>query len=132
MMRDQIKFGMVRTAAELEELKVFAKTFNHKVGRDSIMPIYTGRCGDKLIGYFNLILYPIVCPAIHPVECSQRAFFDCIEYLKHHFCLESISDQFPFGMCFLALPQDMPINKKEAVERCGFRNTKKEIWQCIP
>jgi hypothetical protein len=130
-MRDQIKFGIVRSLEELEDLKRFAKSFDHKVGNDSIMPIYTITRGQQLIGYYNVILYPIVSPSMHPRLCSHRDFFDALFCVKHHFCLNSIDAHFPNGTCLLAVPTKLAIPDR-ALERAGFKNTKKEIWQHVP
>jgi hypothetical protein len=84
-----------------------------------------------MIGYFNLILYPIVCPSFHPKLCSHRDFHDAVQYAKNHFCLNSIDGRYPNGTCLLALPIKLAI-RKSAVEHMGFKRTGREIWQAIP
>ena len=132
MIRERIKFGLVKNDEELAELREFAKSFGHEIRDDAVLPIYTGKKGDQLIGYFNLIGFPLVCPSLHPEHCTHRDFFDCVEFLKQHFCLNSISERFPYGISLLALPLDLPDHKKEAVERAGFKRMDKEIWFCVP
>lgn len=131
-MREQIKFGLVRTREALESLQKFAESFDHKVGDDSILPIYTIERGQQVIGYYNMITFPIVCPAFHPKQCTPRDFHDTVQFAKTHFCLNSICDRFPNGTCLIALPRDLEPLKKVAVEKCGFKNTKAELWQAIP
>lgn len=128
---DQIKFGLIRTVKEFEALKAYAKSFGHVVDDRSITPIYTIHRGDKQIGYFNLILQPIVCPSFHTELCTHRDFYDSVQYAKNHFCMNSIDDRFPNGTCFLALPRELAI-KKDVVERMGFADTKTQLWQAIP
>lgn len=130
-MRDHIKFGMIRTDEEFKALVQFAESFNHKVGPDSILPIYTIERGQHMLGYFNLILYPIVCPAFHPRACTPRDFRDAVQAAKSHFCLNSIDNKFPHGTCLIAVPKQLAL-KESVLERCGFANTKKELWQAIP
>jgi hypothetical protein len=131
MRREHIKFGLVRNEIEFQSLAAFAATFNHHIGPDSIMPIYTIERGQQMLGYFNVLTYPIVAPALHPSLTTPRDFYEVIQILKNHFCLTSISEKFPNGTGFMAVPTD-GIVEDSVFERSGFRNTKKEIWQAIP
>lgn len=130
-MRDHIKFGLIQNKIEFDSLAAFAASFDHHVGPDSILPIYTIERGEHMIGYFNVLTYPIVAPALHPRLTTPRDFYEVIQILKNHFCLNSISDKFRNGTGFMAVPTDEVI-KDNVFERCGFKNTKKEIWQAIP
>jgi hypothetical protein len=132
MMRDHIKFGMIQTEEAFQSLIRFAESFDHNVGTDSILPIYTIERGDHMIGYFNLITYPVVCPAFHPKICTPRDFFDAVLVLKNHFCLSSISPKFPNGTCLITLPTELEDFKRTAGGKVGFKNTNKELWQAIP
>lgn len=131
-MRDHIKFGMIRTEEGFKSLMQFAESFDHKVGPDSILPIYTIERGQHLIGYYNLLLLPIVCPALHPKICTPRDFHNTLQAAKSHFCLSSISEKFPNGTCFMAIPAKATAEMNGAMEHSGFVNTKKELWQAIP
>jgi hypothetical protein len=132
-MREQVKFGLIRTDEEFEGLRQFAETFDHTVGPGSILPIYTVERGEQMIGYFNVLMYPIVAPSMHPTHCTARNFFDALEFVKHHFCLNSIDNKFRYGTCFLSIPTNPPAgqNMKDALERSGFKNTRHELWQAI-
>jgi hypothetical protein len=130
-MREQLKFGVIRTHDELESLKRFAESFNHRVGDDTIHPIYTIDFGGRMIGYYNVIQYPIVCPAMHPKVCTPRNFVETMQSVKNHFFLTSINGQFPHGTCLLAVPRELPIPRR-ALEKSGFQDTKMELWQAIP
>jgi len=129
-MREQIRFGLIRTPEEFEELKKFAKSFDHHVGEDSLLPIYTARRGGQLIGYFNVLMHPIACPAIDPNRCTPRDFYELVQYVKNFFCMNSISAHFPTGTCFMAFPLE-PKVERDVLDKCGFVATKKEIWQAI-
>jgi hypothetical protein len=131
-MKEQIRFGLVKTVEELERLKQFAATFDHAVGDNSMFPIYTVERGEQLIGYYNLINFPVpvVCPAMHPDICTPRDFRDSLEFVKHHFCLNSINGNFPHGTCLLAVPPKLPFSPS-AFERSGFKRTGLELWQII-
>lgn len=130
-MRDQIKFGMIRSDEEFQSLVKFAASFEHNVGSDSIMPIYTIERGDQMLGYFNVLLHPIVAPSMHPSITTARDFYEAMLSVRNHFCMNSVDGKFPNGTCFFALPTD-EIVKDSVFERCGFKNTKKELWQAIP
>jgi hypothetical protein len=131
MTREHIKFGIIRTQEELQSLAAFAKSFDHNVGLDSIRPIFTIERGDQMIGYFNVLLYPIVAPSLHPAICTPRDFNDALAAMRNHYCFLSIGEQFPYGTSFMAVPTNTEI-ENSVFERNGFVNTKKEIWQCIP
>lgn len=131
MTREHIKFGMIQTEEAFQSLIQFAESFNHTVGSDSILPIYTIERGDHMIGYANVLLQPIVAPALHPKMCTPRDFYDAIMTMKNHYCLNSISQKFPNGTCFMSLPT-VPVIENRVFERCGFQNTNKELWQAIP
>lgn len=130
-MREHITFGLIRTEEALQSLKKFAESFDHHVGNDSIFPIYTISRGSYLFGYFNVISLPIFAPAFHPDVCTPRDFYDAAYALKQHFCLNSISDRFPNGTCLLALPKALAV-KREILEKLGFKDTGKIIWQSLP
>jgi hypothetical protein len=130
-MRERIKFGFVKNAEELESLKQFAATFEHTVNNDSMFPIYTVERGQQIIGYFNQIQYPVVCPAMHPQHCSHRNFFEALEAVKYHQCIASINNHFPNGTCLLAVPVQLTI-PSSALEKSGFKRTGHELWQHIP
>jgi hypothetical protein len=130
-MRDQIKFGLIKNPVEFESLAAFAASFGHQVGPDSILPIYTIERGQQMIGYFNVLTYPIVAPALHPSLTTPRDFYEVIQILKNHFCLGSINEKFPNGTGFMAIPTS-GFADYSVFERCGFHNTQKEIWQAIP
>lgn len=129
--REHIKFGLVRTEEAFQSLMKFAESFDHKVGRDSLLPIWTIERGDQTIGYFNVLFYPVIAPAMHPRLTSPRDFYEAIYAVRSHFCMNSISEKFPNGTCFFALPTE-EIVPDSIFEKCGFRNTHKELWQCIP
>jgi hypothetical protein len=131
MMRDQIKFGMVRTNEEYEDLKKFAKSFGHNVGNDTVLPIYVIERGDQVIGFFNMIPYPIGCPSFHPKVCTPRDFHEAALSLKNHFCLQSMDGRYPNGTCLLALPKNPEMGER-AIQRVGFKQIGREIWQYIP
>jgi len=131
-MREQLKFRLVRTKEEFDGLSEFARTFDHHVGPGSILPIYTVERGQQMIGYFNVVAYPILGPAFHPGVGTAREFFEAVQYVKNHFCMSSIDNNFRNGTCFMALRPDMKPVLKRALEHCGFKNTNKELWQAIP
>ena len=130
-MRDHIKFSLIKSMEELEALQRFAKTFNHQVGLDSIMPIYTIERGEQVIGYFNVLMYPVVCPALHPEHCTPRDFYETLRDARQHYCFVSIDAKFPNGTCFMAIPKQLSF-PGDALEKLGFKFTGKELWQCIP
>lgn len=131
-MREQIKFGLIRTQEEFDALSQFAASFDHQVNGQSILPIYTIERGKQMVGYFNVICIPIVCPSFHPDVCTPRDIHEIVQMAKNHFCMNSISDRFPNGTCMLAMPKNLPDNKRAIAERCGFKSTKAELWQAIP
>jgi hypothetical protein len=131
-MREQVKFGTIRTEEEFRSLQAFAASFDHEIGSDAALPIYTIERGDQVIGYFNVVCYPILGPAFHPAVCSPRDFFEAVTLAKSHFCINTIDNKFRYGTCLLALRKDLKSSMKTALMRCGFKNLHKEIWQAIP
>jgi len=131
MTREQIKFGLIKTEEEFQDLKRFAESFDHSVEATSIFPIYTIARGDELIGYCNVMRQPVLHPSLHPGLATPRNFYDALQYAKQSFCLSSIDDRFPHGICVMALPRDLVV-PDDAVVKCGFKNTNKEIWMAIP
>jgi len=131
-MREHLKFGLIKTEEEFKELQRFAQSFDHEVGRDAIPPIFTIERGEHMVGYYNVIQHPIVCPAMNPAVTTPREFFETLMFLKNHYCLNSINGKFPHGMGLMAVQTKLPQHLKNAFERAGFRNTKKEIWQALP
>lgn len=129
-MREPIKFGLVKTPEELKALANFAESFGHKVGPNSIMPIYTLSRGEKLFGYFNVLSFPVTAPAFHtnPEICSKRDFYDAAIAMKSHFMLESISPAFPNGTWFVAIPVNTNF-PEEVATAVGLVKTNKMLWQ---
>ena len=122
---------MIQAREEFEDLKKFGESFDHTIPDDVAHPIYTIERGDQMIGYFNVMTYPIVSPALHPRICTPRDFYEAIHILKNHYCLITINQKLRYGTGLMALPS-VPVMDMKVVEKAGFKNTRKEIWQATP
>ena len=129
-MRDQIRIAVIRSAEELQSLSKFAASFDHTVGPDSIMPIYTLSRGERLFGYFNVLGFPVTAQSFHtdPEICSKRDILDASMAIKSHFMMQSISPAFPNGTWFTAIPVDTPF-PDEVLTGIGLTKTNKMLWQ---
>lgn len=130
MHKEQIRIAVLRTQEDLEALAKFAESFDHHVGADSIMPIYTLSRGGKLFGYFNVLSFPVTAPAFHtdPEICSKRDIYDAAMAIKSHFMIQSICPAFPNGTWFVAIPWDTPF-PEEVLTGVGLVKTNKMLWQ---
>jgi hypothetical protein len=131
-MREHIKFGLIKNTQEFEGLKAFAESFLHHVGVDSILPIYTIERGDQMLGYFNVLTYPVVFPAMHPGLTTPRDLYETLHALKNHYCLNSIDGKFTHGTGLMAIPKNVAAETARAFKKAGFMPMNKEIWQAVP
>jgi hypothetical protein len=109
---------------------VFAKSFDHNI-ENGILPIYTINKGDNMVGYFQALTHPIICPAFHPRACSPRDFKEACEAIKNWRYLNSISQQFPNGTCLIAADNNPKIDP-EIIKKLGFKNLNMQIHQATP
>jgi hypothetical protein len=123
-----IKFNLIQDKESFDQVAVFAKSFDHDIDK-GILPIYTVSKGDNMIGYFSALTQPIICPAFHPRVCSPRDFKETVEALKNWRFLNSISQQFPNGVGFLAT--DTKIDPA-IIQKLGFKNLNMQLYQATP
>jgi hypothetical protein len=127
---EAIRFSEVRTQGEFDELKLFAATFNHVIDDHTMTPIIRMYRGDRLFGYYIVVLAPIVIPAFHTDRsiCSPRDFKEACEQVRAWQCQNRQSERFPFGQCWVAL-DDEPMIGKRIIEKLGFKDTGSNLYQ---
>lgn len=130
-MREPIKFESVTTQQQFDELKTFAASDGHVVTDHSIFPIFTMRRSERLFGYFHVINHPIILPAFHVTNCERHDFKEAVEKATAWRQLSSISEQFPNGTCFIALPPE-PVIDENLIEKLGYEDIKRKLWQATP
>ncbi len=130
-MIEPLRFQQVRTQEQFDEVKDFAEGFQHIIDEKTALPIVTvGRKNKGMFGYYHVLQHPVISFAFHtsPEICSPRDFKDMVEAVKYHSFQGSMSQQFPNGACFAALPNH-PIISSGVIEKMGFKNREMTIWQ---
>ncbi len=126
-----IKFSIINTQEEYDNLLAFAKTFpDGKHGNGNLeLPVFTMHNGNGLCGYFNQIRQPINLPAWHPEIVTHREFMESVRALTSSQQLASISYQYPNGVSYVALEEDnrMSVN----MDKLGYEDTGLKIWRAI-
>ena len=122
-----LKFELIQNDEQFEAWRKFAATFDHDTDRPTT-PLVTVSDGDKMIGHFHSLRHPVVVPAFHP-SISKRKFVEVVEAISNHFCISSMSHEYPNGVIYVALPKNMPVNHSE---KMGFLDLGINLYQRIP
>jgi hypothetical protein len=124
------KFEPILTQEQYDKWQAFAAEFIPKVGNE--MPIITVSKGDKMFGHYHVFNHPVIIPAFHPEKCSPKDFRDAVEIVTHHFCMNSISQQYPNGVAYVGL-HNRPMNVSEKqLDKLGFENQDILIYRRLP
>lgn len=126
-MREPLRYALTRTREELDDLSLFAASFDHKVDDHTIHPLVRVFRGQQLIAYFTVVRAPVMFPSFHPAHCSHRDFLEICQQVRAWACLDSISDQFPNGQCWLAVDK-VPAVPLERIKKLGFEPTNSELF----
>lgn len=127
-----LKFSQVNTPEAFEQWKKFASEFNHETDRP-MLPIVTISNEKGIFADYTVFNYPVLFPAFHPDKTTPRLFKEAIDAVSHSACIASMSQSFPNGVAYAALP----CGKKQAVEsgmiyKVGYEPLGVELYQRIP
>jgi hypothetical protein len=131
-MREQIKFELVRTKEQFDSLKDFASSdLVHRFDDHSLLPAITLSRAGKQFGWFQVLNQPIVMPSFHTELCSPRDFRDATEQMKAIYQFTSMSERFPNGTVWMAIPPS-PMVDENLLRNMGFSDEKRNLWQATP
>lgn len=107
----------------LDELREFAKTFNHEIEQHPY-PIFAVKKNGQFIAYVQVAMAPLAFPAIHtdPNICRPR---DTVEIMKAFTYWTKIQHG---GNGFLTAPTDSTTFTPAILERLGFIRLHKEVY----
>lgn len=127
----KIRFQTVTTDRQFEELKELAAKDGHRLDNNSLTPIVEIWRGDKRIGWFHILNQPVLMPCFCKETCSPRDFKEAAEALMHIHQYTSMSQRFPNGTTFMAIPPTPAIDEA-IIEKLGFERIHREVWQATP
>lgn len=130
-MKPAIRFKQVNTDDEREELRTFAKSFDHILPENGL-PVIRMYRGERLIGYFILMHVPIVISSFHTDTkiCSHRDFKDSCEQIRAWQSINRISEHYPAGQAWFAIDEE-PSIRVDILTKLGLRDQHAKLYQYV-
>lgn len=122
-----MKYEKITTQEQFDQWREFAATFDHD-NESPVMPIVTITNGERMIGHFHELRYPVVFPAFHP-SISKREFYDAVRDISAYYAMCSMGVQYPNGVVFAALPKELPI---DVTGKMGLEKLNVDLYRKIP
>lgn len=98
---------------------------------DNELPIITVSRGDKMFAHYRVFSHPVIIPSFHPDFTTARDFRDAVEFTTHHYCLSSISPQYPNGVAFVGT-HDKSILTQGQFEKLGLVDQDIKLYRRLP
>ena len=125
-MRPVIHYKLVLpNTQEMQQLQIFAKTFNHEIVPHPKINVYAHYRDDICFGYSEHVFVPTVYPAFHPMLTKPSDVLQVMADWKAH-------SQFSLSPAYIGVPLPEHPNRvnftQKIMEKLGLLRHEREIY----